>query len=48
MPMDNLLECNDIFSMPSRSLWNCYRDEIDSVDDNPSPSKSFEYKKKIT
>ena len=33
--------------MTSGSLWNCYRDEIDDVDDNASDSKSFEYKTKI-
>ena len=33
--------------MISGSLWDCYRDEIDDVDDNASDSKSFEYKTKI-
>ena len=36
--------------MTSGSLWNYYRNDIDSVDinDNVSVGKSFEYKTKIT
>ena len=28
MPMYNLLECSDNYSMTSKCLWNYYRDEI--------------------
>ena len=28
MPMYNLLEYSDNYSMTSGSLWNCYRDEV--------------------
>ena len=45
--MYDLLEYSQSYSMTSGSLWNCYRDEIDDVDDNASDSKSFEYKTKI-
>ena len=47
MPMYNLLEYSQNYSMTSGSLWNYYRDEIDDVDDNTSDGKSFEYKTKI-
>ena len=47
MPMYNLLECSQIYSMRSGSLWNCYRDKTDNVDDNASDGKSFKYKSKI-
>ena len=43
MPMYNLLEYSQNYSMTSGSLWNYYRDEIDDVDD-VSDGKSFEYK----
>ena len=33
--------------MMSESLWNCYREEIDDVDNNASGDKSFKYKIKI-
>ena len=33
--------------MRSGSLWNCYRDKTDDVDDNASDGKSFKYKTKI-
>ena len=33
MPMYNLLEYSQNYSMTSESLWNYYRDEIDDVDD---------------
>ena len=47
MPMYNLLEYSQSYSMTSESLWNYYRDEIDDVDDNGSDGKSFKYKTKI-
>ena len=60
MPMYNLLEFSNNFSMTSGSLWNYYKDEVnDSAnesDDNDNKinnnktktSKSFVYKTKIT
>ena len=47
MPMYNLLEYSQNYSMASGSLWNYYRDETDDVDDNASDGKSFNYKTKI-
>ena len=47
MPMFNLLQYSQNYSMTSRSLWNYYRDEIDDVYNNTSDGKSFEYKTKI-
>ena len=58
IPMYNLLEYSDNYSVTSGSLWNYYRDQVnDSViendDDNKISnrkritSKSFEYKTKI-
>ena len=59
MPMYNLLEYSDNFSMTSGSLWNCYRDEVNNsaneTDDNDNminsikttTSKSFKYKTKV-
>ena len=59
MPMYNLLEYNENYSMTSGRLWNYYRDEIndDDVNENANnyrinknktiKSKSFEYKAKI-
>ena len=47
MPMYNLLEYSQNYSMTSGSLWSCYRDKIDDVDDNASNGKSFEYKTKM-
>ena len=59
MPMYNLIECSDNYSMMTRSLWNCYRDEVnddDSENDNANKginnnktttSESLEYKTKI-
>ena len=47
MPMYNLLEYSQNFSMTSGSLWNYYRDEIDDVDHNVSDGKSFKYKTKM-
>ena len=46
MPVCNLLEYSDNFSMTSGRLWNCYRDEVDNVNDYHD--KSFNYKTKIT
>ena len=57
MPMYNLLEYSDNYSITSGSLWNYYRDEIND-DENESVnnrinnnktirSKSFEYKTKL-
>ena len=37
MPMYNLLEYSDNYSMTSGSLWNYYRDEVnDSTTENPN------------
>ena len=47
MLMLHLLEYSQNYSMISGSLWNCYRDEIDDIDDNASDGKSFKYKTKI-
>ena len=59
MPMYNLLEYSDNYSMTSGSLWNyCYRDEInDDSNENANnnrinnnktiTNKSFEYKTKL-
>ena len=35
------------YPMTSSSLWNCYRDGIDHMDNNASDSKSFKCKSKI-
>ena len=45
-PMYNLLEYSHNYPMTSGSLWNYYRDEIDSADDDVSKSRSFKYKTK--
>ena len=59
MPMYNLLEYSDNYSMTSGSLWNYYRDEVnddENENDNANSrinnnktitSKSFEYKTKL-
>ena len=47
MPMYNLLEYNQNYSMASGSLWSYYRDKIDDVDENASDGDSFKYKTKI-
>ena len=56
MPMHNLLQYSDNYSMTSASLWNYYRDEInDDANENVNNrinnktilSKSFEYKTKL-
>ena len=48
IPIYNLLEYSDNYSMTQRSLWNYYRDEEDKVNNNASDVKSFNYKRKIT
>ena len=59
MPMHNLLDYNENYSITSESLWNYYKDEVnDSANENNSAndyrinndktiSKSFKYKAKI-
>ena len=58
MPIYNLLEYSENYSLTSGSLWNYYSDEVnDSADVNENnfrikdnkttTSKSFEYKTKI-
>ena len=47
MPMFNLLEYRQNYSMTSGSLCNYYRDEIDNIHDNASDGNSFKYKTKI-
>ena len=47
MPMYNLLQYSQHYSLTSGSLWNYYRDETDDVGDNASHGKSFIYKTKI-
>ena len=56
MPINNLLECSENYSMRSGSLWNHYRDEInDSAIENndicnrisSNKNRFFEYKVKI-
>ena len=44
MPMYNLLEYSDNYSMTSGSLWNYYRNEINNVANNASDGKLFTYK----
>ena len=46
MPIYKLLEYSHNYSIASRSLRNCYGDEIIYVDDNASKSKSFKFKLK--
>ena len=59
MPMYNLLEYSDIYSMRAGSLWNYYRDEINNdenengdngnkINNNKTiASKSFKYKTRL-
>ena len=47
MPMYNMLEYSQNYSMTSGNLWNYYRDEIEDVDNNAPDGKSFKYKTKI-
>ena len=42
MPMCNLLEYSQIFSLTSGSSWNYHGDEIENINDNASDSKSFD------
>ena len=43
----NIVKYSQNYYMTSGSLWSCYRDEFDHVDDNAWDGKSFEYKIKI-
>ena len=43
MPIYNLLEYTQNYSMISRTLWNYYKDEIDKINDNTVDSKLFKY-----
>ena len=47
MPMHNVLEYSQNYSVTSGSLWNHYRDKIDNINDNASDDKSFTYKTEI-
>ena len=47
MPMYNLLEYSQNYSMTSGNLWSYYRDEIDDIYHNTSDGKSIKYKTKI-
>ena len=57
MPMYNLLESNECYSMASSSLQNCYKDERNAKENNnnsyrinnvkTTTNKSFQYKTKI-
>ena len=47
MPMYNLLEYSENYSMIAESLWNYLRDRIDNINDNASDGKPFKYKTKI-
>ena len=47
MPMYNLLEFSDNYSMTSESLSNYYKDEIHYVVNDASEGNSFKYKTKI-
>ena len=58
MPMQNLLEYNENYSVTPGRLWNYYRDEVidaanendganNNVNNNKTKSKSFEHKTKL-
>ena len=47
MSMNNLLEYSDNYSRTLRNLRNCYRGEIDNVDNDALGVKSFKLKTKI-
>ena len=58
MPMQNLLEYNENYSVTPGRLWNYYRDEVidaanendganNNVNNNKTKSKSFEHKIKL-
>ena len=44
MPIYNLLECSDNYSVSSGSLWNCYRDEVN--DDANENNAAGNYRKR--
>ena len=48
MPMYNLLEYSDNYSMTSGSLWNYYRDEVNVANENNAASNKINNKKTIT
>ena len=48
MPMYNLLEYSDNYSITPGNFWNYYRDEADNVYENALDDKKFKYKAKIT
>ena len=48
MPVSNLLEYGDNYSMESGSLTNCYRDRVDDINDNGLDGRTFKYMTKIT
>ena len=43
MPMYNLLDHNQNYSVISGRLWNYYRDKIDNIHHNASDGKLFKY-----
>ena len=48
MPKYNLLEHSDNYSIPSGSLWNYYRDEInDDANENNAASKNINNTKRM-
>ena len=47
MPMCNLLEQSQKFSVTTGSLSDYYRDKFDDVNNNASDGKPFNYKTKI-
>ena len=48
IPIYNLLEYSNKYSMSSESLWNYHREEIDDgFDDDASEGRSCKYKTKI-
>ena len=48
IPIYNLLEYSNKYSMSSESLWNYHREEIDDdFDDDDSEGRSCKYKTKI-
>ena len=48
MPMHNLLEYSDNYSVTPKNFWNYYRDEADNVNENALDDKTFKYQAKIT
>ena len=47
IPMCNMLEYIQSYSISSGILWNCYRHELPDINDNISDGKSFKCKTKI-